>query len=144
MRSHQKAAAAHDLAVIGPDIEIPANHVDMGRRGPRRAGMGPIWIAEGHVNARNLFVLQNVPDHPRARQICADGELAHPIAVRVTVGVIPELILEIPVIGVGFYQAVAGDHQRERGMTANPRILRKDSRLRLHPLRKFRLLLAEW
>src|SRR4029079_2412746 len=96
----------HNLAAVDPDIELPADHVDMGGGIPVRAGVGRVRIAERNVNSGNLLVLQNIADHVPHRDVGADGELAHAIAVLVGVAVLPEFIPQFTILGVGFYQAV--------------------------------------
>ena len=46
----------------------------------------------------NFLVLQDVADHVDAADIRADRELAHPVAVFIGVGVLPELLLEFLVV----------------------------------------------
>src|SRR6185312_11382506 len=49
----------------------------------------------------------------RAREIGADGELAHAIAVWIAVGVIPELFPKFFILRMGLYQTIPGNNQSE-------------------------------
>src|SRR5207248_6033557 len=60
---HQEIAGAHDLAIVGPDIEPSPNDIDMRRRGPLSPRMRSIRVAESHMHAGYFFVLQNVANN---------------------------------------------------------------------------------
>src|SRR5579884_1061972 len=59
----QERSVVHDGNAVDADIETAADHIDVRGGIPVRAGMGAIRIAEGDVNAGDLFVLQNIADH---------------------------------------------------------------------------------
>src|SRR5438477_6447338 len=91
----EEAPLLHDLQAIDPDVEFASDHVDMRARVPLRASVLAIGIAEGDVNAGELLILQDVADHVFQFDVGADGELAHAIAILVSVGVFPEILLEL-------------------------------------------------
>src|SRR5581483_2090342 len=77
----KKGSAVHDLHAVDPDVESAPHNVDMRRGIPVRTGMRAVGIPKSDMDARNLLVLENVPDHVAHPDIGADGELAHAIAV---------------------------------------------------------------
>src|SRR5579863_1622937 len=79
--SDQKLAGPHDLPVIGPDVELRADHVDVRRRIPLRAGVRAVGVSECDVDSGELLVLQNIADHAVQADVGADGELAYAVAV---------------------------------------------------------------
>src|SRR4051795_1431423 len=106
--------AAHDLALVCPDVKVASYYVDMCRRAPLSPRMRAIRITKGHVNARDLLVLQNVADHFVNREIGSYCKLAHAIAIFVAVCVIPELAFELFVLRIGVLQTVAPHFERQR------------------------------
>src|SRR5436309_2042334 len=102
----EKLAAAHDLAIVGPNVEIPAHNVNVRGRTPFRPRMPSVWIAEGHVNSGNLFVLKNIADHFVNRQVGPDRELSHAVTVFVPMRVFPELFFEFLVLALRRPQSV--------------------------------------
>ncbi len=123
----QKLPIAHDLRVVHPDIEIPADDVDVGGRIPLRAGVRAVRIAEGDVDAGIFFVLQNLADHVVELDVGADGELADAVAVLVGVGVAPEILFQFAVGGMRFSQAIALHLDGQR-------ILPQAAKLRAEPI----------
>ena len=78
-------------------------------RVPLGSGVRAIGIAEGDMYAGIFFILQDLSDHVFQLNICADGKLAHAIAVFVGVSVVPEVIFQFTVRGMGVGQAIALD-----------------------------------
>src|SRR5580765_1080294 len=93
--SDQKLSPFHDLFAVEPDIKVPPNAIDVGLRYPVLPGMLRVGMTEGDMDARDFFVLQNVPDDIRAGSVRADGELAHAIAVFVCACVKLEIVAQI-------------------------------------------------
>src|ERR1700716_2867744 len=93
--AHDVTAACDDLLIVDPDVAAAREHVDVRARFPRRAGLAPVRVAEGEVDAGDLLVLQQHADHVLERDVGAEGELADATAVLVGVAVLPELLLEI-------------------------------------------------
>src|SRR5215831_3426005 len=104
---HEELAPAHDLLVIDPDIELPADNVDVCRRVPVRPGVRAVGIPERDVYSRVFLVLQDLADYVLQVNVGADRKLAHAVAIGVGVGVLPEIILQFAIVGVGLGQAVA-------------------------------------
>src|SRR5450755_113563 len=110
----QELAAAHDHALIGPDIEFAADHVDVSRAAPLRAGIAAIRVAKSDMHARDFFILQDVADYVTHSNIGADGELAHAVAVLVSVRVAPEFVFERAIGAVRFRKPIALNADGER------------------------------
>src|SRR2546430_17343617 len=66
------------------------------------------------MDARQLFVLQQDPDHLVQRDVGAEGELADAVAVFVGVAVLPELLLEVGARAMRSNEAALGDLQCQR------------------------------
>src|ERR1700722_11492797 len=94
---NQKPPLTHNLLLalraFEPDVEIETDYIDVGGRTPLGAGVLAIWIAEGDVDAGELFILQDVADHMCDADVSADRELAHTVGVFVAMGVFPEIVL---------------------------------------------------
>src|SRR5215472_6264186 len=88
----QKLAFAHDQLVIDPDVEFPADDVDVSGGVPVGAGMSAVGIAKCDVDAGILLVLQDLSDDVLEIDIGADGKLADAIAVGIGVRVLPEVV----------------------------------------------------
>src|SRR6266576_678038 len=110
---HQKFSLAHDLLVIDPDVELPADYVDVRRRIPIRAGVCAVGISERDVHARILLILEDLADHIFQIDVRADGEFTDAIAVGISVRVLPEVVLQFSILRVGFGQAIALHADRE-------------------------------
>jgi len=54
-----------------------------------------------------FFVLQNLTDDVFQFDVGPDGELTHPVAVLVGVGVFPEVVLQLFVRGMRFSQSAS-------------------------------------
>jgi hypothetical protein len=87
---------------------------------PVGAGVGAVRVAEGDVDARELLVLQDVPDEVAELDVRADGELADPVGVLVGVRVAPERVFEVLVVARRLDQAVVPDDGGERRVTEQP------------------------
>src|ERR1035438_6485146 len=103
--SNQKLAGGHNLAIVGPDVEITADHVDVRAGPPVGAGMRAVGITESHVNAGKFFILQNVADHAAQPDVGPDGEFADAIAVLVGMCVSPEFLFQLAVLRMSFHHA---------------------------------------
>src|SRR3979409_2353955 len=64
--SDQKLPSLHHRLAIQRHIKIAPDTINVCLRHPRGASMFRVGMAERDVNSRNLFVLQNVSDHPKA------------------------------------------------------------------------------
>src|SRR5438876_8241544 len=95
---YQQLPPSHHLFAIEPDIEIAAYAVDVSFGDPVRAGVLGVRMTKGNVNAGKFFILQNVPNDMRARDIGADGKFADPIAVFVCARVSEKFIAQILVL----------------------------------------------
>src|SRR5262249_2625727 len=94
---------------VDPDVELPTHDVYVSRRIPVRAGVRGVRIPERDVDAGNLLILQNIADHVPNRNIRADGELAHAVAVLVGMAIPPEIVFQPAIRRVRFSQAIAFD-----------------------------------
>src|SRR5262249_23220731 len=112
--AHDVPAASDYLFVVDPDVAAAREDVDVRARFPWRAGLAAVRIAEGEVNARNLFVLQEHADHVFQGDVGAERELADAVAVLVGVAVVPELALEIGARAARGPQRAAGNLEGER------------------------------
>src|SRR4029453_1886430 len=97
-KSDKKFPVPHYLFTIEPDIEIPANAVDVCFGNPIGAGVLGVGMAKSDVDARDFFVLQNVADNMGAGRVGADGEFAHAVAVLVGAGVGAKFVAQILVL----------------------------------------------
>src|SRR5580700_11287880 len=113
-------AGAHDLAVVGPDIEFATNHVDMRGTPPGGARVRAIGVAERDVYARDFFVLQNIADHVAHSDVRANGEFADAVAVLVGMGIAPEFVFERAVGAVRLGEPVAFDADGKRMACRSP------------------------
>ncbi len=68
-------------SLVHPDVEVRADDVDVRGGVPVGAGVRAVRVAEGDVDAGELFVLQDVADHVRELDVGADGELADAIGL---------------------------------------------------------------
>src|SRR3712207_642898 len=59
---NQELPGFHDLSVIEPDVEVPADAIDVRLRNPGLAGVLGVGMPERDVNPGDLFVLENVAD----------------------------------------------------------------------------------
>src|SRR5215472_17283890 len=111
---NQELPLAHDLPVVRPDVEPGAHHVDMSRRVPIGASVLGARVAEGHVHAWDLLVLEDVPDDVVEGNVGADGELAHPVAFFIGVRVFPEFLFQLEVVAVSLDQPACLHADEER------------------------------
>ena len=95
----------HDLLTVDPDIELAADHINVGLAIPVRTGVCAVRIAESDMDAGNLLVLKNIADHVMDPNISSDGKLTHPIAVFISVAVFPELLFKFLVAAGRIEQA---------------------------------------
>ena len=87
----QQPAPAHDLVTVGPDVGVAGEHVDVARRLPVGPRLGSVRVAEGHVVARELLVLQEVAHDPGEADVGTDRELGGPVGL----GVLGEISLDL-------------------------------------------------
>jgi hypothetical protein len=97
--SNQELSLGHDLLAIHMNVEAKPDDVDVCGRIPVCARVRAVRIAERDVHAREFFVLQDVSDHFMQFHVGADGELADAVAVLVGVGVAPEILPQLQVLG---------------------------------------------
>src|ERR1700730_3025795 len=84
----------------------------MGWALPVGARLEGIGVAEGDVDSGELLVLEEVADDPRKTHVCADGELADSVRVRVLSHVALYVGLELGVLSLERDQPAALDaHQ---------------------------------
>src|ERR1700736_4911199 len=67
------AAFGDDLVLVDPDVAVAGEDVDVGARFPVGMGLVAVGIAEGDVDAREFFVLQQDADHFRKSEVGAKG-----------------------------------------------------------------------
>ena len=101
------AASGDDLHIVDPHIAVAREHVDMGLRFPVGTGLAAVGIAEGQMNTGNFFVLQQDADHVGEGEVGAERQLPYPVAVGVTVAVLPEFLLQLLARAVRGFQAAA-------------------------------------
>ena len=83
---------------------------------PGGAGVSAVGVAEGDMDAGELFILEDVADDALDADVGADGELADAVGVGVGVGVGPEIFFEGLVSGGGGGEAVGFDFEGEWGV----------------------------
>src|SRR4051794_16647967 len=110
----QELSSAHDLGAVDPDVEFAPDDIDVRAAVPVGTGVRAVRISEGDVDAGDLLVLQNIPDHVAHADVGTDGELAHAIAVLVGMTVVPELLFEHLVAAVRFDEAAVADDDSQR------------------------------
>src|SRR5438874_6303043 len=92
---HPVFTTGNHLLVVDPHVARAREHVDVGARLPVGARLAPVRIAEGEMDTRRFFVLQEDADHSFERDIRAECQLADSVAIRVGVTVVPELVLQV-------------------------------------------------
>ena len=74
---------------------------------PLRTGVRSIRIPERNMNARVLLVLKDLADHIFQIDVRADGEFTDAVTVGISVRVLPEVVLQFSIFGVGFGQPIS-------------------------------------
>src|SRR2546428_2888627 len=110
----QKLPALHYLFAVEPDVEVPADAVDMRFGNPICAGVFGIRMTEGNMDAGNFFVLQDVSDDVRAGRVGADSEFAYAIAVFIRTGVSAKFVAQVLVVGPQRSDAMVFHFDRKR------------------------------
>src|SRR5262249_14868449 len=103
--SDQETAVLHDLAAIDPHVGATGQHVDVAGALPISAGLMAVRIAERHVHARELLVLEEVTHDPRQSDVRPDRELAGPVGV----GTLGEVRLDLG-LDLGMAVHLHGNH----------------------------------
>src|SRR5215468_3988827 len=76
--------------------------------------MFTVRIAKGDVNSRKFLILQDLPNHVSQLDIGSNRELAYTIAVLISMGVSPKILLQFFVLAVNFGEPITFHADRER------------------------------